>query len=815
MKTNNTFNAINKINSLEQELIFLKQKYINKKIILTEDMKNLLEENNIDLSDGDITEVSVFDLYKQIDENEILMKKILFNDISNTLEIEYNWEQVDKNYLVNKKLKRWLQLFKWEIKKELELIFVDITKYINLEKQINDKKEQDINIEWEQISINNALAYYKKAILSEIRNHKYEEKNWKNEWENLPDYDFMDDDFWDLDESSPEIKDLVWKYNLFNKVQKSVEKWYVFTHRELQMIEDVLEDLKNGEVVIFTWDTWSWKTELAKFLCKEFMEKDYVFISWSKDLEVSDITLEKQITSKSRLSSTQNIVAKRITDKNELLKKEAKEFYEDIVNADNFKKLVLDNTSDENREDLKQELKKWDFLKKDLITEYHMMGLYLAATNGLPLIIDEVNIIRPEVFMALNDLLTKRIWDKIQLPNALWNIEVKEGFCIMLTWNDPEQNAKSWKYKVWRNSIDEASYNRLRSYAKWYFNQVDKQKWEYKFEEWDNSTLEYLHDNEMYWVILMMMFAKDSDIMSTWKYGFEIMKRDFEWDIINKASFMKNVENLSNSISMIQRAFAWETISLWWENSTISLKDTITRKVFSMRNLIQVLSKFKTDTNSFEYHIYNEFIKQTPNIDEKYSLLLVFKKYWFFWDLITDNKESSINNVDKKMDSIRNNKNSLSLDDIENKVIITKQDLYKEYFWDFSISDDYFVSNKEKLKLNNENESDDKNESISLIDSIEVTSEDLIDLIEWILKIIEDDNIDMDITTLIKITSLFDVLLSKLKSDDMDFIKDKNKFNHYLLELNNILENSQDLDSEEFDSQISLSLSNIQNESNT
>jgi hypothetical protein len=36
------------------------------------------------------------------------------------------------------------------------------------------------------------------------------------------------------------------------------------------------------------------------------------------------------------------------------------------------------------------------------------MAVYKAATLGQPLIVDEVNLVRPEVFMALNDLLTKR-----------------------------------------------------------------------------------------------------------------------------------------------------------------------------------------------------------------------------------------------------------------------------------------------------------------------------------------------------------------------------------------------------------------------
>jgi len=56
--------------------------------------------------------------------------------------------------------------------------------------------------------------------------------------------------------------------------------------------------------------------------------------------------------------------------------------------------------------------------------------------QGLPVIIDEANTIRPDVFMSLNDLFTKTSKDgnnEVQLPNGLKPIKVKEGFCIILT----------------------------------------------------------------------------------------------------------------------------------------------------------------------------------------------------------------------------------------------------------------------------------------------------------------------------------------------------------------------------------------------
>jgi hypothetical protein len=44
----------------------------------------------------------------------------------------------------------------------------------------------------------------------------------------------------------------------------------------------------------------------------------------------------------------------------------------------------------------------------------------------------------------------------------------------------------------------------------------------------------------------------------------------------------------------------------------------IKRKVFSMRNLIEVLDSYKKDVLPLDYHIYTEFVKHTTNKEELY-----------------------------------------------------------------------------------------------------------------------------------------------------------------------------------------------------
>jgi hypothetical protein len=48
--------------------------------------------------------------------------------------------------------------------------------------------------------------------------------------------------------------------------------------------------------------------------------------------------------------------------------------------------------------------------------------------------------------------------------------------------------------------------------------------------------------------------------------------------------------------------------------------------------------------------------------------------------LVTDNQDASFKNVEKKMDELAKNKKKIKLEDIENKFIVTKQDLYDKYF---------------------------------------------------------------------------------------------------------------------------------------
>lgn len=802
MKTNYISQSVWEIDSLKQKQIFLTQKYIwselqdvseiNKSLSINLELINRWDKKDEKWELKPFYSINIFEIFDQIWKDEEKMKKVLFYILKDKTTITYNNQDIHFDDIwkrPNLKKAFWEQLTY-----DITLIMHDIIKYYEVSSQITSKGNEKVSISWEHIDLSTVSKFYSQQIMSKLIKLKRDEKLSWNEGQEI--FDFLKEEFGDnIDENifnTQEIKDLVWKYNFFKQIQNWLKNWYVFSHRELLMIEDILEDLNRWEIVLLTWDTWSWKTEIAKYICKYFLKKDYVFVWGSKELEVSDITLEKQVTSRSRLNNAPNIVDKKITDPDEAIKNQAESFFNEIIALDSFKKHLLEKaTTKEQKDELEKEFKNWNLLQKSLITEYHYMWLYLAAKNWLPLIIDEVNIIRPEVLMALNDVITKKVWQKIQLPNALWDIEVKKWFCIILTWNDPSQNKKAWKYKAWRYEFDEAFYNRLRKYAKWYFNQTDVSKNEIKFNE-NSSTkeeiMDYLYDNEMYWIILMMIFSQDTKNMSSWKYGFEVMKKDFEWNFIDKNQFFSQIKSFSKAINKIQQAFSWEVVSLSWSTTTISLKDSLWKDVFSMRNLLQVLWKFKEDTRSLDYHIYREFIEKITNEDAKYALLLIFKEFGFFKDLITDNKNNSLSNIYKKITNLRETYKWISFEDINHKIIISKQDIYKEYFWNFSLNDEQFEASKDEIE-NLQKNIEVPNSLEWAFDNIEISREEVWELIDSILLnlINHTDVFSVADGTFPKVTLIFSTLKTRL-----DKIKNLKLLNSLLIKFTNLLSSKSD-----------------------
>lgn len=796
---------ISTIDWLEQEKLFYIQKYkdfkINKELLKNFDINFWIKTKlEVDKEGNYITEqnneIKLVELYNQLNDDSEF-RKIITNYFKENLKFNFKGELLNITEVLKKtKNPKIVKEYLKKIDEEISFVMQDLYKYKKIALSIDIQLKSAENISWENKNIWDIVTFYRNTILKEITDSRKINQHVQTEF----DSEFDDDLFADLgldkeffeEHYSKELEDLVWKYNFFKIVQNSVENGYIFTKNELDSIESIAKDLRKWKVVLLTWDTWSWKTELAKFLCREILKrwkskKDaFVFLSWSKDLETSDFTMEKAVTSKWIIDTDNNIVTWEKNTQKEVIDKKAIDYLKHLMKTKEFKKAVLENTDSIDHETIKQHLQNLDFDKKSLITEYHLMAYLKACKLWVPLIIDEVNLIRPEVFMALNDLLVKKAWDTIQLPNALWEIKVKKWFCTILTWNDPEQNKKAWNYTSWRYNFDEAIYNRLRVYAKNYFTQINEEKTENKLDELD-LTYSYLDDNEMFWVILMMMFQEKNSRTTAWKYGYEIMKRDMDWEIINKETFFENMKKYAVFISLVQKAYAKETISNT-TNSTFSISENINRKVFSMRNLIEVFEEFKNDNKCLEYHLYNEFIKHTTNKDEQYSLALIAKEAWLFGELITDNQKNTLQNM-KTFVSHYNI--SYNIADIENKFIITKQDLYKQYFWTFELSDNFFEENLLKIdEIAEQNKKDEDNfENSILSEDIEICWEDLVEFIKSTTAVIDEKiNYILDVEPVLYLIQYLNFIEELITQDSLE--KDKfSQLNSLITEIYNFFDN--------------------------
>ncbi len=94
-------------------------------------------------------------------------------------------------------------------------------------------------------------------------------------------------------------------------------------------------------------------------------------------------------------------------------------------------------------------------------------ALYKAITEGKPIVIDEINLIMPEVLASMNDILTKRPGEKAIIPGDD-AVTIANGFSIIMTGN---LNSSSKMAYAGVNSLNAAYLSRLSEKAYDYVTQ--------------------------------------------------------------------------------------------------------------------------------------------------------------------------------------------------------------------------------------------------------------------------------------------------------------------------------------------------------
>ena len=500
----------------------------------------------------------------------------------------------------------------------------------------------------------------------------------------------------------------------FHAIQTIFRKYnYVLTFEDIGRLKKILTELNQGRIVFLSGDTGSGKTELALLVAQLYLDskgiknRKAILIWWSRETDLSDFTLEKVISSENMMSKSSDDLIRGERDGTTLKEK----VLDTIIDKSAIKNEIMSEITqgektDEEKEQLKQEIEQLDLDKYHIFTKYHAKGLIKAMHDGVPLIIDEMNAIRPEVLIGLNHYFTRKVGEKITLPNGLGSFEIKEGFCILATGNDKEANTKKEMYEG-RYKIDESLINRMSVIEKWYMHQIDEQFSNSNLSEFDEERdqLEYLNANEIYGVLLMLLLdpkkKKGQRLTTSSKVWFEIMKESLVWKTAQetKSAFFLELKKFAIFIKKLQDAFERKHAVMC---DGVDISNLITKRAFSMRNVREILSDYQEDSKSLYYHIYNKYLSQWNGNDDEYTGVLLalketgllpFQVNWSLnleWKALEEMKQKLANHFLREKNAgqgklsllgSHNKKTPLTQKLLDSKVILTKQDVYKEYFW--------------------------------------------------------------------------------------------------------------------------------------
>ena len=584
----------------------------------------------------------------------------------------------------------------------------DCNYYLSLMQEIKIKETG--TIEWKRKG--DIYEYLREKISSQLKgalNHKetltQAEKNTLGIW-----WDSEDED----EISSLLREELVDPLVYFHAIQTIFRKYnYVLTFEDIGRLKKILTELNQGRIVFLSGDTGSGKTELALLVAQLYLDskgiknRKAILIWWSRETDLSDFTLEKVISSENMMSKSSDDLIRGERNGTTLKEK----VLDTIIGKSAIKNEIMSEITqgektDEEKEQLKQEIEQLDLDKYHIFTKYHAKGLIKAMHDGVPLIIDEMNAIRPEVLIGLNHYFTRKVGEKITLPNGLGSFEIKDGFCILATGNDKEANTKKEMYEG-RYKIDESLINRMSVIEKWYMHQIDEQFSNSNLSEFDEQRdqLEYLNANEIYGVLLMLLLdpkkKKGQRLTTSSKVWFEIMKESLVWKTAQetKSAFFLELKKFAIFIKKLQDAFERKHAVMC---DGVDISNLITKRAFSMRNVREILSDYQEDTKSLFYHIYNKYLSQWNGNDDEYTGVLLalketgllpFQVNWSLnleWNALDEMKQKLANHFLREKNAgqgklsllgSHNKKTPLTQKLLDSKVILTKQDVYKEYFW--------------------------------------------------------------------------------------------------------------------------------------
>jgi MoxR-like ATPase len=204
-------------------------------------------------------------------------------------------------------------------------------------------------------------------------------------------------------------------------------------------IKEITECLAAGNVVFMSGETGIGKTEVAKLAATAFSGQEPLLVRGYAGMSADELYGHMALT----------------TDKT----KQIGAIKKDIADAIKVFRETAADVGPEQETALVQ-----DILSKSsaTISTYVLGAVYKAAQQGRIVIIDEANYIPPDLIASLNDILTKRPGERINVQqDGVPPVEVKNGFGIIFTGNvNPPNGSQNERY-IGRKPFDLALKDRI------------------------------------------------------------------------------------------------------------------------------------------------------------------------------------------------------------------------------------------------------------------------------------------------------------------------------------------------------------------
>ncbi len=392
----------------------------------------------------------------------------------------------------------------------------------------------------------------------------------------------------ELLESSPEayfglhLKEIK-KYKNDLEVGRIVETPYV-----KEKAEDITAHLRAGKPVMIYGHLGSGKTELAMHIAKEYLGKEALVISGSKNMSLAELYGHQVLAIDKIDKGELDNFAREVEQKFEAWLKEHTDADENAKNRAHDRILQTYLTQ----------------FKGGTISDFFLGPIYRAMSEGRLVIIDEANAIPHEILISLNHILTRRVGEKVSVQQDSGRMEeVKEGFGIIMTGN---LNQGQEKY-IERQDMDPAFLSRLYKVEHDYL----PQKTEGSLES------EAGKENELFHLLLAKVMDKNGNLEAP------------------KDSIRK-LWNLAKAARITQDVFAGKEIGgayYFQEAGGRAVHYLLKESVLSIRAIDNVISQWQKEgfKQELDYYLWQEFVTQsTIASDKAYLYQLLKDRFGFF-----------------------------------------------------------------------------------------------------------------------------------------------------------------------------------------